>query len=193
MLPVLLILVALLGVAPNAAAIEVKNDGYTPGQAANFQGGFAAGEAAGASLSSGCGPTRLEFARFMFGGASGQQTVTLQVFDDSAGTATPGTSLHNADYQITANDTNLAQVDLRAFSINVPARFRIALQFQHGELPSIASDSDGNQVSSANWIRIDSGWLAASTLGVSSDWIIRGEVTCTGEIFSDGFESAPVE
>ena len=58
-----------------------------------FQGGFVAGEI-GASrfVAPEAGRTLLKV-QLLYGGATAQRTVTLRVFDDSAGTDAPGAEL----------------------------------------------------------------------------------------------------
>jgi hypothetical protein len=152
----------------------VQNDSFLPGQSAGFQGGFVAGEMGAARLlPSGAFPQQVSAVRFLFGGAAGTRTVTLHVWDDPTGAATPGTELYTGDFQVTAADNALQELDLSAAGISVSGPFRVGIEFQHSGTPSIARDNDGITPGRNFISMMGSGWIDAAALGVTGDWIIR--------------------
>ena len=88
---------AFLLAAPAAFAQEVilKNDSFTTGGIAAFQDGFATGEIGAVRLTpTGPFPVQVTRVQFLFGGGvPGPDTITLRIWDDSAGTAAPGAPL----------------------------------------------------------------------------------------------------
>jgi hypothetical protein len=151
------------------------NDGFS-GAGAAFQGGFVSGEEAAVTL----GPVDRSFkvtkVRLLFGGTAGVRTVTLRIYAD-AGTASPGTLLHSADFQITASDSAFQELDLSGANVTLPAgRVRVSLRFTADGLPCVARDGDGTITAGRNWIETGGTWSDASSLGVTGDWIIRAEV-----------------
>lgn len=155
----------------------VQNDGFLPGQSAGFQSGFVAGETAAARLlPSGPYPLQVTAVRFLFGGATGTRTITLHVWDDPAGNAAPGTELYSGDFQVTASDNALQELDLTAAALTVNGPFRVGIEFQHSGAPSVARDNDGI-TSGRNFVDVMGfGWVDAASLGVTGDWIIRAVV-----------------
>jgi hypothetical protein len=152
----------------------VFNDGWVNGQPVAFQAGFAAGEIAAARFvpSDPC-PCSLDQVRLLFGGDSTTESVILRVWDDAALSDAPGALLYSDTLQLTGSDDYMQELDLTVAGITVNGPFRVGLEFQHAGLPSVASDTDGI---SADRNFIDdsgAGWVEASTLGVSGDWIIR--------------------
>jgi hypothetical protein len=155
----------------------LSNDGFTAGGAANYQAGFVAGEEAAATL----GPVSRSFkvrkVQFLFGGGTGTRVVTLRILAET-GAATPGVELYSGDYQVTASDTAFQEIDLAASNVTLPAgSLRVSIRFQAGGLPSVAADAA--ITSGRNWIYASgtpSAWFAASSLGVTGDWIMRAEV-----------------
>jgi hypothetical protein len=152
----------------------VNNDTWIPGQAVSFQAGFAAGETAAARfVPVGPCPCRLDQIRFLFGGDPATETVTLRVWDDSALADAPGAEIYSAAIQLTGSDSFLQELDLTVAGITVNGPFRIGFEFQHAGLPSVASDTDGI-AADRNFIDETSlGWVEASSLGVTGDFVIR--------------------
>lgn len=176
----------------HADTVEVRNDGFDPGDSAAFQGGFGAGEIAAASLVTPCAPANLNAVRLLYGGADGTRTVTIVIYDDTAATTLPGAPLDAVDVQLTRNDSTLADIDLADRSIALPARFRVGIQFKDDALPSIARDLDGTIDDAKNFVRLNDGgsgqWVRSDDIGIHTDWIIRAVVDCDG-IFANGFEA----
>lgn len=183
LLPFILLLPALGLSAAGATAQEIilQNDSFVDGQPAGFQSGFVAGESGAVRLTP-PGPFPMEITRvqFLFGGAAGTRTVTLTIWDDSAGTAGPGAELYAGDYQITASDTALQEIDLSLEGVQVAGVFRVGIEFQHSGAPSIARDTDGINAS-RNFIYAQGlGWYDATVFGVTGDWVIRAGVRPAG-------------
>lgn len=156
---------------------ELKNDGFFSGQTVSFQGGFAAGEMA-ASRFTPSGNVDLLGVRFLYGGAPGNATVRVHVWDDAAGTSTPGTALYTGDHDILASDLLLQEIDLSGEGIQVSADFRVGIELLNAGLPSVARDDDGDINVGRNWVfSPPSTWTDASSLGVLGDWIIRAVTT----------------
>jgi len=182
-----LLLAALLFATGQAGAIELRNDGFESGNAVAFQGGFTAGEMVAATLVSPCTPAGLLSVRLLYGGAGGTRTITLHVYDDTAVTTSPGTQLHEADYLLTASDTDFNDIGLVGDNVTVPARFRVAIQFQDDGLPSVARDQDGTITADRNFVYTGGQWFQSSTFLIPTDWIIRAEVVCD-RLFANDFE-----
>lgn len=170
-----IVILALSGSAALAQESILQNDGFVDGQPVGFQSGFVAGEAGAARLvPTGTFPQQLGAVRFLFGGAAGTRTVTLRVWDDDLVSAAPGVELFSGDFQVTAADNALQEIDLSGEGVLVDGPFRVGIEFQHSGLPSIARDSDGI-TAGRNFIEaLGIGWVDAATLGVTGDWVIRG-------------------
>jgi hypothetical protein len=82
------IVMAVLLLAGRAHALELKNDSVVEGSTVSFQGGFVAGEIGAARFTAPAPGLQLQKVRFLFGGVAGNRTITLHVYDDSAGTIT---------------------------------------------------------------------------------------------------------
>ena len=152
----------------------VQNDSFVPGQSAGFQSGFVAGETAAARLLPiGTFPQQVSAVRFLFGGAAGTRTVTLRIWDDPTGAAAPGVELFSGDFEVTAADNALQELDLSAAALMVGGPFRVGIEFQHDGTPSVARDGDGI-TAGRNFIDVMGfGWADAALFGVTGDWIIR--------------------
>jgi hypothetical protein len=185
---------ALLLLASAAAAQqELRNDGWSSGQAAAFQQGFVAGEIAAVRLvPSGACPCPVSRVRFLFGGAPDIQTVTLRIWDDAAGTAAPGPELFSDEFEIGGIDEALLEIDLAGRGVSVDGPFRVGIEFHHAGLPSVARDADGSLTPGRNFILADGfGWVDAGLFLVPGDWIIRAVVgdlpAADGELRNDGW------
>src|SRR5215813_1688214 len=122
------------------AELELKNDSFVTNQLVAGMGGFAVGEM-GASrfVAPDAGRTLLKI-QLLFVGDNATKTITLHVYDDTAGTNAPGAELFTGDFQLTGADN--AMQELTIGSVTVPQQFRVAIQFQHSGVPSIANDTD---------------------------------------------------
>jgi hypothetical protein len=160
-----------------AAQTELKNDGFMDGANVGFQGGFVTGEIGAVRLSPGAAGTQVQFVHFLFGGEVGTRTITLRIWDDQGGGTSPGTEIFNGDYDVTASDTAMQEIDLRADDVFVLGDFRVGIEFQHSGPPSIARDDDGNIQPNRNFILADGlGWIGSADVGLTGDWIIRAVV-----------------
>jgi hypothetical protein len=174
------LLLVFFGVAVCCAGdVELRNDGWSPGGTAAFQGGFLSGEIAAVRLApAGPFPCTVERVRFLFGGAAGTRTVKVHVWEDGAGSDVPGTELLAGIYQLTASNDAMQEIDLGVAGVSVSGPFRVGVEFTHDGTPSVARDGDGLTVG-RNFIMAEgSGWLKAETLGIAGDWIIRAMVGC---------------
>lgn len=188
-----LVLVGLCsGVSLARAETELKNDGFVTNGTAGFQGGFTSGEAGASRFVAPVAGRQLLKVQLLFGGGStAEKTVTLKVFDDTAGTDAPGAELHNQDYVLTGSDTQMQEIDLSGQNLIVPAQFRVAVVFQHDGAPSIARDADGSIAADKNYILAAGlGWKKSSVLGLTGDWVIRAFIT-DGGVTPDGANTSP--
>lgn len=178
---------------PASAQLTLQNDSFTSGQTVGVQGGFVTGEIGASRFVAPAAGRQLLGVQVLFGGGSGTRDVTLRVWDDSAGTLTPGTMLFEGDFTLTASDQNLSMIDLSAMNVLVTQQFRVGIVFQHNGLPSIARDDDGTNTAGRNFIYADLGqWFASSTLGVPGDWIIRAVVSNPSPPGDAGMPDAPM-
>ncbi len=179
----LLVVACLLVPSLTRAQTELRNDGSVDGAAVGFQAGFDAGEIGASSFTAPAAST-LQRVRFLFGGAATQQTITLRVYDDTAGGVAPGAELFSGDFQLTGSNTAMQEIDLTGMSVNVPARFRVGIQFQHMGLPAIARDDDGTVTPGVNFIFASqlSAWVRVGPplFDVPGDWIIRAVISSGG-------------
>lgn len=170
-----------LSTATAHAQLELRNDGFVDNQAAGFQGGFVDGEIGASRFVAPSAGRTLQNVRFLFGGGSGTRTITLHVWDDSASTNNPGVELFSGDFDVTASNMAIQDIDLTSSNIVVPAQFRVGIEFQHSGLPCIARDNDGNINASRNYINAIIGgsgqWFQSQTFGLTGDWIIRAIVS----------------
>lgn len=192
-LSILILLAALPAVTATAgfaAETILQNDSFVPGQAVGFQSGFVAGEAGAVRLTPpGPFPMTLTRVQFLFGGATGTRTVTVRVWNDSAGTPAPGAELYSGDFQITAADDALQEIDLSGSGVQVTGVFRVGIEFQHDGTPSIARDANGI-TSARNFIYAQGlGWVDSALFGLTGDWVIRAGVQPS----SEGGESGVVQ
>ena len=176
----------LCAAAPDAADAQLilQNDDFNGSGRVGAQGGFAPGEMAASRFVAPTGGRTLQSVTFFFGGASGQRTITLHVYDDSSQAINPGGELHNADYQVMGSDSALTSIDLSATNVVVPAFFRVAVELHTAGAPSLARDNNG--------IVADRNFLYGDLLGgtnfiwnrseplLQGDWIIRATVSDSG-------------
>jgi len=177
------IAIGLLAVCVTAARADVtlQNDSFQSGDMAAFEGGFAVGEIGASRFIAPDATRQLLNVQLLYGGATTQETVTLVVWDDSAGTADPGTMLELADFQLTGNNSALQEIDVSGDNVMVPKQFRVGIEFQNAGYPSIARDTDGTIAAAMNYIDAQGiGWVESQSLGVQGDWIIRAVVSGSG-------------
>jgi hypothetical protein len=168
--------------------VELKNDGFESGGVAGFQGGFVAGEIGASRFVAPEAGRQLLRVHLLFGGGStATRTVTLKVWDDSAGELAPGTELFSGDYQLTGSDSAMHELVLPGQTV-VPAQFRVGVEFQHAGAPSIARDADNTIDAAKNYIFASGGlgWQRSATFGVTGDWVIRAIVSAGDGMVPDG-------
>jgi len=168
-----------------SAQVELKNDGFQAGSQVAFQSGFCPNEGAASRFVAPAAGRQLLKVRFLFGSTAETKSVTITVWDDTAGTNAPGMELYTGEYQVTGSANGIVESDLSAENIILPAQFRIGVILQHAGLPSIARDDDGNIAASKNFILADAScsaggpytWFRSQTLGLVGDWVIRTEIS----------------
>jgi hypothetical protein len=184
-----LVVLGMLGLAaPAAAEVELKNDGFVTNAQVGFQAGFVSGEIGASRFLAPEAGRQLRSVQLLFGGQAGTQTVTVKVWDDTAGMDAPGAELFSGDFQLMGANDALQAVDLTGMSITVPEQFRVGIVFQHDGLPSIARDNDGTIAGAKNYIFASGGlgWYKSQTLGLSGDWVIRAFVSDGAVVPPDG-------
>jgi hypothetical protein len=184
-------ILALLGVmlasTPAWAEVELKNDGFVSPQAAGFQAGFVSGEIGASRFVAPEAGRQLLKVQLLFGGAATQQSITLKVWDDTAGGNTPGAELYSGDFQLTGSDSAIQEILTTDMTVTLPMQFRVGIVFQHNGLPSIARDADNTIDAAKNYIFANpGGWIRSQTAGLSGDWIIRAFVTDGAVVPPDG-------
>lgn len=163
---------------PAQAQLTLQNDGFTSGAQVGVQLGFAASEIAASRFVAPDAGRRLLEVQLFFGGSTGSRDVTVKVWDDTTGGLAPGTMLFEAEFTLTASDSNLSSIDLSGSNITVPAQFRVGIEFQHMGVPSVARDGDGTYMPNRNFIYANIGqWFQSSAFFVTGDWIIRAVVS----------------
>ncbi len=166
-----------------AAIVLLQNDSFQSGDQAAFQNGFVSGEMAGVTLGPLNDACQVLDIQLLFGGDTSQRTVTLHIYQDN-GATDPGPEVFSGDFQLTGSNENFVQIDLSGENILIGAgvAFRVAIEFQHDGVPSVARDADGINPGK-NWIFASGlGWVDSQTYLISGDWVIRAEVnTLTGQ------------
>ena len=168
-------------VATPVRADELQNDGFASGDTVSFQAGFGVGDIGASRFIAPEAGRQLLKVHLLFGGDTAQKTVTLKVWDDTAGTNTPGSELASSDFQLTGSDSALQELDVSGMNITLTQQFRVGLVFPYAGPPSIARDTDGTINADKNFILDTSaGWQQSSTFGLTGDWIIRAVISGTG-------------
>jgi hypothetical protein len=170
--------------SPTANATVLINDGWSDGQSAAFQGGFVAGEIGAARFSpAGPCPCFVRQITLLYGGALSTRTIRLHVWEDGAGTWSPGLEILAGDFELTAANDALQLIDLSASGIFVNGPFRVGIEFLDDGLPAIARDADGDIQADTNFIFASGlGWVESSLLRVTGDWIIRATIEEQGDL-----------
>ncbi|HEY5921410.1 MAG TPA: MYXO-CTERM sorting domain-containing protein [Kofleriaceae bacterium] len=193
--------ICVLGVlAWSSAAVaetELKNDGFVTNGTAGFQGGFHNNEIGASRFVAPAAGRQLLKVQLLFGGATAQRTITLKVWDDTAGGNAPGGELYTGDFQMTGSDSAMQEINLVVDNVIVPAQFRVGILMQCSVdpcgYPSIARDADGLNAPDKNYLMESSlGWQRSATFGLNGDWIIRAFITDGGGATSDGGVDAGV-
>jgi len=175
------LLLLLLGSRSAAADVELKNDSFIDGQAVVFSGGFGIGDIGASRFVAPEAGRILTKVQLLFGAATTTKTMTLRVYDDTAGTDTPGNMLFFGDFEMAGSDTAMQELQ-PDMPVELPAQFRIGLEFQHQGVPTIANDNDMTNAADRNYLFAPNlgGWLKSSTAGVKGDWIIRAFIDGEG-------------
>ncbi|MCA9548551.1 MAG: hypothetical protein KC933_00865 [Myxococcales bacterium] len=178
--PLALLLPVFLATPLEAAAqTELKIDGFSAGMPVGFQAGFVADEVAAVRLDPPTAGVQLQSVRFLWGGASEMSTVTVWIWDDSAGATQPGTLLMPGEaYGVMADDETMHEVDLTSKNIILNGPFRVGIGITLDGLPGPARDADGTIDANRNFILATGfGWVRSADLGLSGDWVIRAVVS----------------
>lgn len=162
------------------ADVELKNDSFQDGTLVAFHGGFVSGEVGASRFVAPSAGLQLLRVQFLFGYDIPPQpvptiSITLKVYDDSAGTVAPGGELFSGDFTVTPSNMAMQEINLATDNVMLPMKFRVGIMVQHSGPPSIADDR-GGQMASANFIYAipPNGWVASIANG---DWIIRAFVS----------------
>jgi MYXO-CTERM domain-containing protein len=172
-----------LAAAPAAAQTELKNDSFADAQVVAFQGGFVAGEMAGARFVP-AGPCTITKIQILFGGGATTHDVTLHIYDDATGNPIPGTELMTpTTVSLTGNSSAWNELDMSQIAtVTATGPFRIAFEWTHAGYPSVARDNDGNTYPDRNFLKEATlGWRQSSFFGVTGDWVIRAFVEYSGQ------------
>ncbi|MBA2540380.1 MAG: hypothetical protein H0V17_12140 [Deltaproteobacteria bacterium] len=174
-------LLLLVGVGSAAAEVELKNDSFVDGQPVVFQGGFGIGDIAASRFVAPEAGRTLTKVQLLFGAATTMKTMTLRVYDDTGGSDTPGSVIFVSDVELIGSDTAIQELQ-PDMPVELPAQFRIGLEFQHAGVPTIANDNDMTNAADRNYLFAANlgGWIKSSTAGVSGDWIIRAFIDGDG-------------
>jgi len=161
------------------AETELQNDGFNSGDAVGFEAGFVTGEIGASRFVAAAPGSALLKVHLLFGpDASGQFTVTLHVWDDTAGGATPGAELGSADFSLVGSSSAIQELDATPMNITLPQQFRIGIEFHHDGSPSIVRDTDGTIAQDKNYMLAQGlGWIMSSTAGLKGDWVIRAVIS----------------
>ncbi len=161
------------------AQTELKNDAFESGGTVSFQSGFVVGDM-GASRFIPDEPCTITKVQLLFGGGATSQTATLHIYDDSGGVATPGSALITPmDVTLQGSNSAMNEIDVSALGVvRVTGPFRVAFEWQHEGMPSIARDADDTAPTypDRNFIYSGGAWATSDTYGVPGDWVIRAFV-----------------
>jgi hypothetical protein len=176
------------------AELELKNDGFVTNGTAGFQSGFDPTEAGASRFVAPAPGRQLLKVQLLFGGGStATRTITLKVYDDTAGTDAPGAELFSADYTLTGSDSAMQEINVAGDNITLPAQFRVAIVMQHMGAPSIARDADGSITGDKNFLlSTQLGWVKSQVFALTGDWIIRAFISDDGMAAGDGAPDAGV-
>lgn len=169
---------------PAHAQITLQNDTFQSGDTLGAQGGFDPGEIGASRFIAPAAGRTLQSVLLFFGGAPGTRTITLHVWDDSAGLLAPGASLFSGDFDLMGSDQNLSQIDLSGMSIVLPQQFRVGIEMHNMGAPALARDVDMTIARDRNYLYGNLGlgvqWYQSYDAGLRGDWIIRAVVSDAG-------------
>jgi uncharacterized protein (TIGR03382 family) len=176
------VFVFVVALASSAGAEELQNDSFTDNGSVGFQAGFVTGEIAASRFVAPQAGLQLLKVHLLFGGATTTKTVTLRVWDDTAGTDVPGAELFSGDFQLMGSNTAMQELDTTPGNVTLTQQFRVGIEFQHDGAPSVARDDDGTIAQDKNFIMASGGlgWKKSSTFGLTGDWIIRATIPGAG-------------
>ncbi|HTR51154.1 MAG TPA: hypothetical protein VMJ10_10645 [Kofleriaceae bacterium] len=184
-IPIGLLCLALVATSASAD-VTLQNDNFQNGDIAGFEAGFGLNDVGASRFLAPDAGRQLLKVQVIFGpdddsNPPATYPMTLEVYDDSAGTAVPGASVYDADYSLVASSTALQEIDLSSDNVTVPQQFRVGLVFQHGGSPGLARDSDTSHAS-MNYIYDEPSntWATAQTFHVEGNWIFRAVVSGSG-------------
>lgn len=169
------ILCVLAGTA--AADVELKNDSFAEGAQVAFQGGFVSGEIGASQFVAPEAGRQLLKVQLLFGTDPSTHTVTLIVYDDTAGETIPGDVLYRGDFALTGSASAIHELPVTDMVVTLPQKFRIGIQFLHDNAPSIAADTDGQTGSNFIFALSPDRWVTSAAAGVGGDWVIRAVVS----------------
>jgi hypothetical protein len=166
------------------ADVTLQNDNFQSGDVAAFEAGFGLNDVGASRFIAPDAGRQLLKAQVIFGPDSNpagmMSTMTLKVYDDTAGGAAPGTELYSMDFQLVASSSALQEMDVSAGNVIVPQQFRVGLVFQHAGSPGLARDTTGTNHTAMNYIYDTTlGWQTAASFGVQGNWIFRAVVSGT--------------
>jgi hypothetical protein len=163
------------------AQTELKNDGFQDNDPVYFQAGFVSGEIGASKFIVPEPGMQVTAVRFLFGGAGGQEDITLRIYDNPGNGDAPGTQVFTGKYTLTAADDAFQEIDLSSEDLFVPGNFRVGIEFTHSGLPSIGRDDNG-LIPGRNYIRASGGvgWVDSADFFLDGDWIIRADVVGGG-------------
>jgi len=165
----------------SAFAEELKNDGWSTGQALGFQAGFVAGEIGAVRLVPTIpGAQTLLNIQLMFGGTLNAENIILHIWDDSAAANNPGAELFSNTYPLLGVNEFMTEIDLSTEGIVITGAIRVGIEFTHAGYPSIARDTDGSIDAAKNFIFTNGIWFPSNLLGLTGDWVIRANTSGGG-------------
>ena len=181
-------------IASAHADVTLQNDGFSSGGTAAFKQGFGVGDMGASSFLAPAPARQLLKVQLLYGGMNTMtKTVTFKVWDDTAGTAAPGTELYSMDFQLTGADSAIQEIDVTADNVIVPQQFRAGLLFPYAGAPSIARDTDGSIMAGKNFIydAPSAMWHDSKDLFLQGDWIIRAVISGTSTGADAGVNPTP--
>jgi len=166
--------------------VTLVNDGWAPGETANFMGGFVATECWASTFvpEPDDYPFEVDSTRMIVGGEKRTRdqmfTVGLWTVDKNN---MPQTELSSATVVLTGQPADIDVVNFPIAGIESPVFTEgnfalVGCLAKHDNLPAIAADVDGQiDHPDRNWIRIESGeWMQSTAFGVGGDWIMRAVI-----------------
>jgi len=183
-----LICIMALGAAPaSAAPVTLQNDTFKGSSSSvPVQGGFAAGEGFAAVFTPPSYPFVVKKVQVLIapgpGGLPSTKKFVLTIYNDKAGSLTPGTALFQGDVDITSSTTALTEIDVTSTLVSAgTGDIRMAFVQSHKGTPSIVRDMGprkakknllyGNIGAGLNWYWLDT--LSGLGLHIPGNWIIR--------------------